>query len=972
MKQTVHNLPYSLREWGIIGLFTLLTVILLYPLSLQLTSTVPEPTDPLLNVWRMQWNAHAFLNGPDDLVNIFNTNIFFPFPLTLVYSEHFLMIAAQALPFLLIADGHLLGMNLAVLVTFVLSGYAMYLLITDWTGLRWAGLVAGLLFAFSPQRFGQLNHLELLVTQWMPLALLALHWTLTRPGVRYPLLFMIFFNLQALSGFHYWFNLTIACGLLTLVYIFSGRIRWRMGLWFAGAASVIVTLLLNWPVWRMYLRFSDVMGAIRTPGEVRIYSAALTDYFTSLPHNLIYGKILGTFGRWQLPNHQIQPLLPVGVVGLLLAIVGLSVIFIKTRPQANGRPLNITRYALPTILFFLLLTFFGLLLSFGLNDEALGPALVPLLKFSPYQWLYENIFVFQAIRVPGRFSVLVLLGLAGLAGWGTARLLTTRLVSSTRLAQSLVVILIIGIAIEYWSVPLIGQEIPAGQQIAPVYHWLQSETPPETVVLELPYGGASEFFYEYTSSYHWRRLANGGTGYTPPIYKELRQWFNAFPDPRSVDVLQQLGIDLVVLHPAAYSPEAWQQLQAELPLYLPAIERLHQVGDDLVLHIAPSECEPDADQVTVTLSEATLDGLPYGVRVTTHNTGPAAFVSDVRNPSRLTFNNGGPDKNFTEPLVVPANETESVVVPLNSQQQLDTLSGAWPATLNREISAESTGAENISLPPQDDQWQPLGLRFADGPELLAYQLTPEQPTNCGSLTIHLMWRGGHPGDTATVRLSDPFGRLVSEQQAQPWADGQPETVDSRTISLVSSLPPGRYGLRIAVNDANGAEKPPITGDGVTIPTDQIPPLPVIIHPHPRLIPTTDSTTTPPPLFADTIQLVGSHLAQEQVTAGDWLRFSLVWQTDQPLETELTVFTQLLGPDGQVWGQHDNQPGGGWYSTSLWPAGQPVTDDYAFQIAPDAPPGTYRLIGGLYHSETGERLTTPTGTDFVEIGQVAVE
>ena len=450
------------------------------------------------------------------MANLFNTNIFNPFPLTLAFSEHFLMISAQALPFLLVADSHLVGMNLSVLVTFILSGYAMVLLVTDWTGHRWAGLVAGVLFAFSPLRFGQLPHLELLVTQWMPLTLLALHWTLTRRGLRYPILFILFLNLQALSGFHYFFNLVIACALLTLVYVLTRRVRWRRGLWVAAAWSIVVTLLFNWPVWRMYLRFNDAMAAIRTPGEVRIYSAALTDYFTSIPHNLLYGKILKTFGRWQPAGHQFQPLMPVGLAGFLLAILGLAH-QIKTRFKMQLRPraqhrlqttpnaqrptpneirntkyeIRNTSYAFPTILFFTLLILLALLLSFGLNEQALGPGLAPLLKLSPYSWLYNHVVIFQGIRVPGRYGILVVLGLAGLAGWGAARLSTLFKSASQRIKQPSntqsaprptphaprpthyvssipYLILIALILLESWSAPLVGPEFPAGQDIAPV------------------------------------------------------------------------------------------------------------------------------------------------------------------------------------------------------------------------------------------------------------------------------------------------------------------------------------------------------------------------------------------------------------------------------------------------------------------------------------------------------------------------
>lgn len=975
----IPRFTFYIREWAILGLFFLLTLVMLYPLSLNLTGMVPEPTDPLLNVWRMQWNAHAFLGGPAALVSIFNANIFYPFPLTLAYSEHFLLLSAQALPFLLLSDSHLLGLNLSVLFTFVLSGYTMYLLITAWTGQRWAGLVAGVLFAFSPHRFGQLNHLELLVTQWLPLALLALHWTLTRPGWRYPLLFAVVFNLQALSGFHFSFNLTLACALLALVYTLSGRVHWRWGLGVAALFSILVTLLLNWPVWRMYLIFSDVMGAVRTPGEVRIYSAAFTDYLTAIPHNLLYGW---TFGRWQAADHQFQPLLPFGFTGLLLTLAGLFFFLKPFRRTANGKTYSpyLTSpsrdYTVPFVVFLVLLTLLGLLLSFGLNEEALGRGLAPLLRFSPYVWLYNHVTFFQGIRVPGRFGILVVLGLVGLAGWGTSTLSRFTLYASRLTQISLAMGLTALILLESWSAPLVGPEIPAGEGIPAVYPWLRTNTALDEVILELPYQNASEFMYEYYASYHWRRLANGGTGFTPPIYKEMRQWFKTFPDARSVDIFQQLGIDRVILHSAAYAPEEWQRLLAALPLYWPAFSQVHQVGEALILRVAPSLCQAEPDQITATLAPAAgPDGLPEAVQVTYHNAGPAAFVADVQRPSFLTFA-GQITKNFTEPLVTPAGENQSILSPLPGDQQAQQVTVAWLATLDRTIALAETSA--AAKTPQSlgeegpTPWQPLGLQFADGPQLAAYSLTPEAPTSCGRLKVGLKWSGGQPGDTAIVQLLDPFGRVVGEDRTQPWPEPAPETSEERVLPLPGSLPPGRYGLRIYVRTAEGQERLPVTAEGVTIPTDQIPPLPVVIHPS--RLPATSINQSDQPVWGQAIRLVDSQLAQTEAAPGDWLRFTLSWQADQPLASDLTVFTQLLGPDGQVWGQYDNQPKGGWYNTSLWPPGQPVSDDYAFQIKADAPAGVYRLIAGLYDGTTLERLPvqTPAGAaDFVELGTVQV-
>ncbi len=972
-RPNIFKFAYFVREWAILGAFVILTGVMLFPLSTNLSDMVPEPADPLLNVWRMQWNVRAFLGGPENITTIFNTNIFYPFPLTLAFSEHFLMIAAQALPLLVLFDSHLVGMNVSVLLTFVLSGYAMYLLLTDWTGNRWAGLVAGVLFAFSPLRFGQVNHLELLVTHWLPLTLLALHWTLTRSGKRYPILFFIFFNLQALSGFHYMLNLVIACGLLALVYAAAGRVYWRKGLWAAAAIIISATFLLNWPVWSIYLHFSDVMAAVRSPGEVRVYSAAATDYLTTLPHNLLYGW---TFGRWQPEGHQFQPLMPVGITGILLAAAALATPFFKTgQSNSDAAPLKNRAgksgsYAVPAIVFLLLLLVTAVILSFGLNENALGPALASLLKKSPYFWLYEQVLFFRGIRVPARFAILVAFSPAGLAGFGAAALYKIFRVKSATMVVVLGAGLIGLVLLESWSAPLEGPTFRAGKNIPEVYQWLARETPADTVVLELPYQDTSEFLYEYYSSYHWRRLANGGTGFTPPIYKEMRHWFDAFPDARSVDAVRQLGIDVVLLHRDMFSAEEWQQIMDDLPRYLPAIEQIHQVGDTLVLQMAPPSCGTAPEQIEVTFDAAEINGQPNAVTVAFKNRGPAAFVSDVGQVSQLLFSDDV-TRNFIEPLVIPAGETQSIAVPLNDNLPVEKLHGAQLTTLERVVFVDEVPAPDASvMPPENPIWQPLSLKFADGTLLAAYHLNLAGITPCETLKVALKWEGGQSGNIVLVQLLDPFGRLVAESATYPWRDNGSDTVDMHPLPLPGSLPPGKYGLRVLLQSAGGSFQSVITDDGTAIPAEMIPPLPLIIHPWPATLPETSNDELA--IFEGGIHLRGAEVETGTAAPGDWLKFSLVWQVEETPGDDLTVFTQLVGPDGQVWGQYDNQPGGGWYGMPLWQPDRLVEDNYTFQLAPDAPPGQYRLIVGLYHSDTLERLPTQAGEDFLEVGIIDVQ
>ncbi|RME31296.1 MAG: hypothetical protein D6800_00900, partial [Candidatus Zixiibacteriota bacterium] len=387
---------------------------------------------------------------------------------------------------------------------------------------------------------------------------------------------------------------------------------------------------------------------------------------------------------------------------------------------------------------------------------------------------------------------------------------------------------------------------------------------------------------------------------TPPIYKEMRQWFKSFPDPRSVDVIQQLGVDFVILHSDAYSPDAWEKILAELPRYWPAVSQVHQVGSDVVLEISPPVCPAGSENIRVTVTPAELDGLPNAARVTYFNPSPAAFMADVRRVSQLKFTNNTA-KNFTEPLVTPAGESQSAVVPLAEFQRLANLSGIRSASLGRTILPSTLAAvqtDNLTGP----NWQSLGLKFANGPQLTAYAITPESPTVCSLLTVGLKWSGGLPNDSVVVQLLDPFGRPVAEQTSRPWANGE-TTADIYSLPLPGSLPAGRYGIQVKVVDENGQTRPFLTGQGVEIPGEQIPRLPVVIRPA-TLPASVREKGEFVAVFKNGIRLREAHLTQRQVARGDWLRFSLTWTAEAEPDTDLTVFTQLIGPDGRVWGQHD--------------------------------------------------------------------
>jgi len=83
--------------------------------------------------------------------------------------------------------------------------------------------------------------------------------------------------------------------------------------------------------------------------------------------------------------------------------------------------------------------------------------------------------------------------------------------------------------------------------------------------------------------------------------------------------------------------------------------------------------------------------------------------------------------------------------------------------------------------------------------------------------------------------------------------------------------------------------------------------------------------------------------------------ALHWQALDRPDRDYTVFTQLIGPDGQVWGQQDNQPQGGRYPTTAWALQDRVVDRYTLSLREGAPPGQYQLLAGMYDLPTGQRL-----------------
>ncbi|MCB0254246.1 MAG: hypothetical protein KDI55_10985 [Anaerolineae bacterium] len=150
-------------------------------------------------------------------------------------------------------------------------------------------------------------------------------------------------------------------------------------------------------------------------------------------------------------------------------------------------------------------------------------------------------------------------------------------------------------------------------------------------------------------------------------------------------------------------------------------------------------------------------------------------------------------------------------------------------------------------------------------------------------------------------------------------------------------------------------------------------------------------------FDGQIRLRQAARSAETIAAGDMLLLRLEWQALNQPQTDYSLFVQLLDGDGAVQVQRDlplvdmspsidagqsvadetGEPSSGSLATgtlrttSEWRTGQSASSLAGLLIPAGTPPGSYRLITGLYDSTTGSRLAT-TGGDYVDLGMVTVE
>jgi hypothetical protein len=495
------------RRLGIWGLFIALTAAMTWPMITVFATRSVDHFDILFNLWRLRWIHHALTTSPAQL---FDGNQFYPERHVLSFSDAVLVEGVFAGPLLAIGLPPMLVHNLVLLGAMCASGIGMYALARHMSGREGASILAGVIFAFAPFRFGHIMHLEMQWAMWTPWAFLMLQRTVETGRLKFGLLTGVFAALQLMSSVYYglFLSLMLAAvgGLLWLTAERPLRIpalrALVAGALIAGACAALYS--------RPYQSASDRVGK-RSPDEVREWSAGFSSYRAVSENNRLYSSFL--------KGGDENCLFP-GFVPPVLAIVAL----IAARPRR-------------TTLIYAAGAALAIDLSLGLNGLI-------------YPWLYKHAGVFGGLRAPARASIFFLLCLGVLAAKGAAIAIDRVPVRLRAFAASALVGLVLA---EYWVAPL--RLIGYPTQPPALYEYLRQKPDGIVAHFPMPVGfrmPGDEPKYLYGSTFHWKPIVNGYSGYYPPSYIARLRGVENFPMPQAIEFLRKEQVRYLVVHEAYY------------------------------------------------------------------------------------------------------------------------------------------------------------------------------------------------------------------------------------------------------------------------------------------------------------------------------------------------------------------------------------------------------------------------------------
>jgi hypothetical protein len=447
-----------------------------------------------------------------------------PLPHGHAYGDNLFALALLGWP-VAVLGGQILAYNVVVLSTFVLSATFAALFGRVLSGSCWAGLVAGLGFAFLPIRFTTMHEVNNLAVMWLPLAAWALVRWLGTGAWRW-----VFIGVAAALGqFFSSIQLLIHFVFLTAI--------WLAWLWAASrfavhrrrvlqvlvAIAVAIGVLAPWA--RVYARVREFLAPARTTDEMYMYSPPVGQWLS----RLWLGDVL---------------------VGLFAVAAVLLLSRFLPRARDAIRP-----PASPHLAPLMVAVAVGFVMAQGPMASWQGD-LVPL----PFHWMSEVFPLLETVRAPQRAQRVIALFASGAAAMAATWAMTaTRRVASR-----------IWIKTPAWiaPVPVFVLAVVVVAQIPAVRPHLRplslpglaaalQALPSDAVVFPVPLtvNWPRRPPLDYLAVQTRARMVGGYGGAIPDLFWQLMRRVGSFPGNKTLEVIRATGATHLLLDQRALAPE---------------------------------------------------------------------------------------------------------------------------------------------------------------------------------------------------------------------------------------------------------------------------------------------------------------------------------------------------------------------------------------------------------------------------------
>ncbi len=544
--------------------FLIFSLLMTWPLASKAYDYLPGNGDNFTGTFIINYNIRKLVSL--NFVNYFDAPFFYPLKNTLAFSEHLFIQSLLGIPVFILTHNPVFTYNFVLLLSFLMSGFFMFMFVFYLTGSWFGSLVAGFVYSFLPFRLGE-TRITILSVQFFPLVFLYFEKFLKSKSWRNFSVFSVAFLMQAFSSWYYLVILIVSLASFITVRIILMRKRLllkptkKFFLMIILFFSVFFIFLyfLGKPYFEVQKKYNIIEGKLGVSIERSFTdSASLVSFLITGPRNILYGKNWEGFlkiheqerrkeenvarDKGELPRiKRIKYLFP-GLSAIFLSGVGLFALRDRKWKQ---------RKMFSALLFTALICF-----VFSLGPYFFWGERKVLL---PYFWLRQLPGV-AALRSTGRFIIPCLMVLALLVGMGIKQLWKKDLLS--RFITVILFIMLIG---EYSSYPPDFVNIKDDKFYKNEVYRVLSQEKEDFVILEFPI--KQYWCYLLPATIHNKKLVYGYAGFRPKNYGEKMTIISVeFPNEEAVKLLKGFDVKYIVVHVEEIEEEKKEQLLQDIKI----------------------------------------------------------------------------------------------------------------------------------------------------------------------------------------------------------------------------------------------------------------------------------------------------------------------------------------------------------------------------------------------------------------------